>query len=161
MRAIAILFVVALLLGLVTIGSKLQAQATFTVNTTTDAKDANPGDGVCATAAGQCSLRAAIEEADALGGADTVSVPAGTYTLTTEVPLIIFGDLTLTGAGQGSTIIQGVESLVTTNSEHGVFVTGLIPKATSSPASTKPESTEGGRRVSVLKQQEGAPVLLG
>ena len=25
----------------------------------------------------------------------------------------------------------------------------------------KPESTEGGRRVSVLKQQEGAPVLLG
>ena len=25
----------------------------------------------------------------------------------------------------------------------------------------KPESTEGGRRVSVLKRQEGAPVLLG
>ena len=28
-------------------------------------------------------------------------------------------------------------------------------------AALKPESTEGGRRVSVLKQQEGAPVLLG
>ena len=27
--------------------------------------------------------------------------------------------------------------------------------------SVKPESTEGGRRVSVLKRQEGAPVLLG
>ena len=27
--------------------------------------------------------------------------------------------------------------------------------------SPKPESTEGGRRVSVLKRQEGAPVLLG
>ena len=26
---------------------------------------------------------------------------------------------------------------------------------------TYPESTEGGRRVSVLKRQEGAPVLLG
>ena len=26
---------------------------------------------------------------------------------------------------------------------------------------TKPESTEGGRRVSVLKRQEGAPVNLG
>ena len=25
----------------------------------------------------------------------------------------------------------------------------------------KPESTEGGRRVSVLRRQEGAPVLLG
>ena len=29
------------------------------------------------------------------------------------------------------------------------------------PSSRKPESTEGGRRVSVLKRQEGAPVLLG
>ena len=28
-------------------------------------------------------------------------------------------------------------------------------------AISKPESTEGGRRVSVLKRQEGAPVLLG
>ena len=28
-------------------------------------------------------------------------------------------------------------------------------------AKPKPESTEGGRRVSVLKRQEGAPVLLG
>ena len=28
-------------------------------------------------------------------------------------------------------------------------------------ALAKPESTEGGRRVSVLKRQEGAPVLLG
>ena len=28
-------------------------------------------------------------------------------------------------------------------------------------AKAKPESTEGGRRVSVLKRQEGAPVNLG
>ena len=28
-------------------------------------------------------------------------------------------------------------------------------------AKSNPESTEGGRRVSVLKRQEGAPVLLG
>ena len=30
-----------------------------------------------------------------------------------------------------------------------------------SPDVIKPESTEGGRRVSVLRRQEGAPVLLG
>ena len=30
--------------------------------------DANPGDGVCANAAGVCTLRAAIEEVNALGG---------------------------------------------------------------------------------------------
>ena len=32
---------------------------------------------------------------------------------------------------------------------------------TSNPFQPKPESTEGGRRVSVLRRQEGAPVLLG
>ena len=34
--------------------------ASFTVDTTADAVDANPGDGVCATEGGACSLRAAI-----------------------------------------------------------------------------------------------------
>jgi hypothetical protein len=38
-------------------------------------------DGVCATASGACSLRAAIMEANALPGADTIIVPAGTYVL--------------------------------------------------------------------------------
>src|SRR5437763_1262600 len=39
--------------------------ATFIINSTGDAPDANPGDGVCATAAGDCTLRAAIMEANA------------------------------------------------------------------------------------------------
>ena len=36
----------------------------------------------------------------------------------------------------------------------------MIKRFPSGPTA-KPESTEGGRRVSVLKRQEGAPVLLG
>src|SRR5687768_12251788 len=56
--------------------------ATFPVNTTFDGTDATPGDAVCATATGTCSLRAAIQEANATGGGDTVALPAGTYTLT-------------------------------------------------------------------------------
>ena len=40
-----------------------------------------------------------------------------------------------------------------------------VKKVLSAPPQPKrkpnPESTEGGRRVSVLKRQEGAPVLLG
>src|SRR5690606_38888623 len=55
--------------------------ATFTVNNTADAPDANPGDGICATASGVCTLRAALQEANAAAGADTINVPAGTYTL--------------------------------------------------------------------------------
>ena len=55
--------------------------ADFSVTSTTDAVDANPGDGVCASAAGECTLRAAIQETNALPGADTVQLPAGTLTL--------------------------------------------------------------------------------
>jgi CSLREA domain-containing protein len=64
--------------------------ATFTVNTTADEADANPADGICRTASGQCSLRAAIQTANAtpnttdLNGVlqpDVIDVPADTYTL--------------------------------------------------------------------------------
>jgi CSLREA domain-containing protein len=54
----------------------------FTVDSTLDAVDAAPGDGLCATGGGVCTLRAAIQEANALAGSDTIVVPAGTYTLT-------------------------------------------------------------------------------
>jgi CSLREA domain-containing protein len=38
----------------------------FGVNSSVDTSDANPGDKVCADASGQCTLRAAMEEAEAL-----------------------------------------------------------------------------------------------
>jgi CSLREA domain-containing protein len=60
--------------------------AGFTVNSTADGGDANPGDGICQTSTpGQCALRAAIEEANALGGADTINfdIPgSGPHTIT-------------------------------------------------------------------------------
>jgi len=56
--------------------------ARFTVNTTVDAPDALL-DRSCATQAGQCSLRAAVQEADYVGGA-TINLPpnSGRYKLT-------------------------------------------------------------------------------
>ncbi|MGZ4729628.1 MAG: choice-of-anchor Q domain-containing protein, partial [Acidimicrobiales bacterium] len=56
---------------------------TFTVNATLDKVDAVPGDGVCQTStAGQCTLRAAVQEANAVAGDDTIELQAGsTYTL--------------------------------------------------------------------------------
>jgi CSLREA domain-containing protein len=50
--------------------SGLQA-ATFTVDSTLDSSDAAPGDGVCSDG-GVCTLRAAIQEANALLGADFI-----------------------------------------------------------------------------------------
>ena len=88
--------------------------ATFTVNTTTDSVDANPGDGLCADASGLCSLRAAVMEANALSGADNIVVPAGVYRLTLSgVASEATGDLNLTssitisGASAATTIIDG------------------------------------------------------
>jgi CSLREA domain-containing protein len=45
---------------------------TFTVNSTSDAADASIGDGICATSAGDCTLRAAINEANKHAGPDTI-----------------------------------------------------------------------------------------
>ncbi len=44
------------------------ADQTFRVNSRLDKVDANVGDGVCKDATGKCTLRAAIQEASALGG---------------------------------------------------------------------------------------------
>jgi hypothetical protein len=79
----------------------------FTVNVNTDSVDASPGDAVCADAAGKCSLRAAIQEADSLNTAVQVMLPAGTYTLTigpTGGDDITSGDLNVTDAG-GVTLV--------------------------------------------------------
>ena len=91
--------------------------ATFNVDTTADEVDANPGDGLCLTASSHCSLRAAIQAANASAGtADTINVPAGTYTLSltgikeenaATGDLDITDSVTITGADRDTTIIDG------------------------------------------------------
>ena len=79
--------------------------AVFNVTSTADARDANRGNGVCATSSGTCTLRAAIEEANALPGMDTINLPSGTYTTTGR--LVIEDSVFLTGDGASSTVIDG------------------------------------------------------
>ena len=90
------------IIGTALLGVLLSTQghaATFTVNSPSDVVDANPGDGVCETAPGNgvCTLRAAIEESNALAGADTIILPPNTYLLTLVNELTITGDLTING----------------------------------------------------------------
>lgn len=91
--------------------------ATFSVNSTADAVDAAPGNGTCATAGGACTLRAAVQEANALAGPDTVSLPAGTFYLALAgagEDAAATGDLDVTqqlevvGAGRDETIVDGI-----------------------------------------------------
>ncbi|HSH04870.1 MAG TPA: choice-of-anchor Q domain-containing protein, partial [Anaerolineae bacterium] len=91
---------------------------TFTVTSPLDAPDNNPGDGLCASTLtnNPCTLRAAIQESNANAGPDTINLAATTYTLTiagtseneaATGDLDIYDTLTIQGAGQNSTIIDG------------------------------------------------------
>ena len=108
-------FPVSLLLGVLA-GTPPACAATFIVDTTADAVDAAPGDGACATGAGTCTLRAAIQEANALAGRDTVMLADLTYTLAiapaapldeTTGDLDIRDGLDLVGGPAGGTIVDG------------------------------------------------------
>ena len=92
--------------------------ATITVTSTVDQPDAVPGDGVCATAGGACTLRAAIQEANRLPGAQNVAIPAGGYVLSVAGSeagpnadaagdLDLRDELTLTGAGAAASVVDG------------------------------------------------------
>ena len=92
--------------------SRLPA-ATLVVNSAIDFHDAVPGDGKCETGVGNgvCTLRAAIEEAEALAGPDTIkfsaAFPSPTTFLLTLGHLEISTDLTITGNGAAKTLIDG------------------------------------------------------
>jgi CSLREA domain-containing protein len=61
----------------------------FTVNSTGDGADATPGDGTCDDGSGNCTLRAAIQEANAIPGGDQIKFEIGTgpQTITPASPL--------------------------------------------------------------------------
>src|SRR5262249_14499587 len=101
----------------------LAVAATFVVTSTLDGVDVLPGNGVCATAGAVCTLRAAIQEANATPGPHVITLPAGLYTLTIAVAgetnaatgdLNVKTNLTINGASAATTIIDG-------NSLDGVF----------------------------------------
>lgn len=126
--------------------------ATLTVDTTVD----DPAATACTDATpNDCSLRGAIIKVNGLSEASTIVVPAGTYLLSqptaclyrshqfgnfslNSTPLCIDADLTLVGAGAGSTIIDGsgIDHVIMVSDRtvelRGVTVTnGLAPLVSS------------------------------
>ena len=87
----------------------------YTVNSNFDHPDIAPGDNACVDANGHCTLRAAIIEANAHAGPDTIVVPVGLFRL--DIPsdaqnadatgdLDLLGQVTLQGAGADETVID-------------------------------------------------------
>jgi CSLREA domain-containing protein len=110
---------VAGVVALAASASPAQAETTFTVNSTSDSLgEANPGDGKCENGSlrERCTLRDAIEEANAFPGDDTIVIPAGIGTtirlspLSPQVtlpPLSITSNLTIDGPGAGALAVDG------------------------------------------------------
>ncbi|MEO5560697.1 MAG: right-handed parallel beta-helix repeat-containing protein [Dokdonella sp.] len=95
--------------------SQTAQAAAFFVNTPADGADAVVGDGACGDLTNACTLRAAIQEANALPGADVIELPAGKFALTlpgvdedagATGDLDIAGDLVIHGAGSALTFID-------------------------------------------------------
>ena len=93
--------------------------AAFVVDSTDDTADVNLADGIAADTDGKVTLRAAIQQANALAGGDTITLPAGTFSLylmnaglgendAVSGDLDILDGVTLIGAGASDTIIDGL-----------------------------------------------------
>lgn len=150
-------FPVAVLLTIPAIG----LTATFNVNTHFDLPSANPGNGSCAAIGfpptpphsippGLCSLRAAIQEANAVPGGDTIIVPGGlVYAL--GIPYTGLGTLVIDSS---MTVTQffletAPRPIINGNGRPGVFdilsgnvTLGLLDITGGS--ATIPESSSGG-----------------
>lgn len=116
MKSRSFLFIL-ILSSIIAIGMLAFAQAgrsapttTFTLTTNGDAGDLAPGDGICdasADAGIQCTLRAAIQETNALTGRDTINFPISGLTISPASPLPGLSDdagLTIQGGGSVATI---------------------------------------------------------
>ena len=84
--------------------------SSFKVNDNSDAGDAHPGDGKCATDAGKCTLRAAIDETNKLSGPNTILIPAMTIVLHSDLRInddVGDDSVNIQGAGMDKTILDG------------------------------------------------------
>jgi CSLREA domain-containing protein len=115
-------FIVAAAVCVAAVPAQAAHAATFVVNSTADRPDANAGDHMCITDAATCTLRAAVQEANADGGANAILLPGGYYRLrlppspeagaagqddAAKGDLDVTASLTIRGAGARRTIIDG------------------------------------------------------
>ncbi len=116
-----------------------RASVTFFVNSLLDTPDVAPGNGECLDANGKCTLRAAIQEANAFGGDDTISFfVTGTINLTGALP-VLSSSVNINGPGSGLLTVRRdiggnyriFESNGIANSISGLTITnGRTPDAT-------------------------------
>lgn len=154
--------VVAAVALFATVPTAAQA-ADFFVDTKADAVDASVGDGQCSSTAegGGCTLRAAVQEANAADGAHRITVPTGRYVLTvapfpqagsaadkeaSNGDLDLNADIVLRGEGVGRTIIDGggVDRVFETGSGAVIEISDVTITGGDSTANNSQEIDLGG-----------------
>ena len=104
----------------------------YAVNSTADGSDVVPGNGVCATALATCTLRAAMQDAQALGGTNTITLlglpDPSTIDLGSALPTISGQTLTIVGAGQDALTVRrvsGTDFPIFTTNVSAVTIRGM------------------------------------
>lgn len=105
LKFLCILVIIFIIFGAIQIPIPVKAETkgTHVVDSMLDtnpASDANPGDGVCKTSSNVCTLRAAIEEANASSGSDTITFDSSVTSVILQTALPA-----LTDTSGGTTIL--------------------------------------------------------
>jgi CSLREA domain-containing protein len=123
--------------------------ATLTVDSLNDTDDSNLGNGVCADGSSNCTLRAAIEEANALAGQDSIDFSVtGVIDIGSELP--ISTAMTITGPGPEDLTVERPGSAL---ADYRIFLVqnnmGQVFGATISGMEIAGGSSQGGSGVVV------------
>ncbi len=151
-RAVAILLVSAVA-AIIFQFPNARAAGTFTVNSLGDTPDAIPGNGLCADAGGQCTLRAALDEANVSQDPDTINFSVtGTINLTGPLP-IIGTNLTVNGPGSSQLTVRrntgGDYRILALGNNSTVNISGLtITNGKTADAATPGQTAQPGAGIS-------------
>lgn len=154
-RSMAVLAMAALGVALLTACDPPVPPPSLVVTTTADGSDGAPGDGVCevTAGAGDCTLRAAIEEGNALGRA-AITVPAGSYR--DGPPLVVTGQLSV---NDGTPVDVRVDNWVTIAPGASLVVDGLSSFGVPG-ARFRVEGTFVGRHLSIVGLESSGQLVV-
>src|SRR2546421_4403906 len=144
---------------------KAAAASTFTINSTGDGPDSNAADGACDDGTGHCTLRAAIQQANATPGTDTINfqIPAtdpgrnattGVFTISPASPLpTIIDPVVINGYSQ-----PGAQANTLADADNAVLLIELNGSGVTSSNASGLKITAGGSTVSGLVINRFLPV---
>ena len=78
---------------------------TFTVNSNADTGDVNTSDGLCLDASGNCTLRAAVEQSNALASSDVINFAANISSISLASQILISNNGSLIISGRGANLL--------------------------------------------------------